>query len=89
MRNPVVLHVEHPSITLCFLDEPVDFEAVDKQPVHTLFTLVSRTVRSHLFLLSRLSAALHDPGFKRAVVERAPAETILAEARRLEAAFAR
>jgi PTS system nitrogen regulatory IIA component len=88
-RNPVVLHVEHPLVTLCFLENPVDFEAVDGQPVHTVFTLVTRTIRSHLYLLSRISASLHDVEFKRAIGTRAPAEKILAETRRVEAEFAR
>jgi len=88
-RNPVVLHVEHPLVTLCFLEKPVDFEAVDGKPVHTVFTLVTRTIRSHLYLLSRISASLHDAEFKRVVGARAPADRILAEARRVEAGFTR
>lgn len=45
VRNPVVLHVSRPSMTLCFLDNPIDFGAIDGQPVSTLFTLISPTVR--------------------------------------------
>jgi PTS system nitrogen regulatory IIA component len=88
-RNPVVLHVEHPLVTLCFFEKAVDFDAVDGQPVHTVFTLVTRTIRSHLYLLSRISASLHDAEFKRSLGARAPAEKILAETRRVEAEFAR
>ncbi len=84
VRNPVVLHVSHPAITLCFLGKPVEFAAIDHRPVDTIFSLVSRTIRSHLYLLSRLSAALLDEGFKRAVVKRESPEQILAEARRIE-----
>lgn len=87
VRNPVVLHVGQPSITLCFLEQPVDFEAIDGQPVTTVFLLVSPTVRAHLYLLSRLSAALHDPDFKAAVLRRAPAQEILDAARRCEGAL--
>ena len=85
VRNPVVLHVAHPTITLCYLAKPVDFGAIDGKPVSTVFLLVSRTIRSHLYLLSRLSAALHDPAFKAAVLRRAPKDELLAEARRIEA----
>jgi nitrogen PTS system EIIA component len=85
VRNPVVLHVAHPSITLCYLEKPVDFAAIDKKPVSTVFLLVSRTIRSHLYLLSRLAVALHDPRFKAAVLRRAPKDELLAEARRIEA----
>ncbi len=88
VRNPVVIHVQRPNVTLCFLERPIDFQSVDGQPVHTVFSLVSGTVRGHLYLLSRLSAALHDPGFKNAVLQRAPDAQILEEARRVEAKLA-
>ncbi|WP_394842309.1 PTS sugar transporter subunit IIA [Pendulispora brunnea] len=87
VRNPVVLHVSRPSITLAFLEHPVDFKSVDSRPVHTVFSLVSGTIRSHLYLLSRLSAALHDSKFKESVLNRAPREQIFEEARRIEGAL--
>ncbi len=64
VRNPIVLHINRPSITLVFLDEPIDFGAIDGKPVSTLFTMVSPTVRAHLHLLSRLSFALRDQRLK-------------------------
>lgn len=87
VRNPVVLHVARPAVTLCFLEKPVDFAAIDGRAVDTIFSLVSQTIRSHLYLLSRLSAALHDPRFKEAVLRREPRDQILAEARRVEGAL--
>jgi PTS system nitrogen regulatory IIA component len=87
VRNPLVLHVARASITLCFLDKPVDFQSIDGQPVHTVFSLVSPTIRSHLYLLSRLSTALHDGRFKDAVLGRLSRERILEEARRVEGGF--
>ena len=85
VRNPIVLHVSRPMISLCFLERPIDFGALDGKPVHALFSLVSPTVRAHLRLLSRLSFALHDPGFKRAVACQASRDEILEEVRRVEA----
>lgn len=84
VRNPIVLHVPRPMVTLCFLERLVDFGALDGKPVHVLFTLISPTVRAHLRLLSRLSFALHAPAFKTAVVRQAPRDEILAEAARVE-----
>lgn len=84
VRNPIVLHVARASVTLCFLEKPVDFDAVDGKPVDTVFSLVSPTIRGHLFLLSRIAAAVHDEGFKQAVLKREPEEEILRQARRLE-----
>jgi PTS system nitrogen regulatory IIA component len=84
VRNPMVLQVSRPLITLCFLGKPVAFEALDGKPVHVLFSLISPTVRTHVQLLSRLSFALHDAGFKEVVTRRGEREAILAEARRVE-----
>jgi PTS system nitrogen regulatory IIA component len=86
-RSPIVLHVSHPLVTLGFLENPVDFGALDGQPVHVLFSMVSPTVPLHLKVLSRLSFALHDPGFRKVVVDRGSPEAILAEARRVEDAL--
>jgi PTS system nitrogen regulatory IIA component len=84
VRNPVILHLERPMVTLCFLERPVDFGALDGRPVGTLFTLISPTVRAHLHLLSRLSFTLRDPRFKKAVLGPAAREEILAAAEAAE-----
>jgi PTS system nitrogen regulatory IIA component len=88
VRNPIVLNVEQPAVTLCFLKKAVDFDAIDGKPVDTIFSVVSSTIRGHLFLLSRIAAALHDAKFKKAVLKRAPREEILIEARRVEGLLA-
>lgn len=77
VRNPIVLHVSRPMVTLCFLERPVDFGALDGKPVSTLFTLISPTIRAHLHLLSRLGFALRDAGFKEAITRQAAREEIL------------
>jgi PTS system nitrogen regulatory IIA component len=87
VRNPVILHLERPMVTVCFLERAVDFGALDGKPVNVLFTLISPTVRAHLHLLSRLSYALRDPAFKDAVVHQAAREDLLAAAERCEAAL--
>ena len=83
VRNPIVLHVPQPVVTLCFLEQPVDFGALDGQAVHTLFTMISPTVKAHLHLLSRLAFALRDPDFKSLIVKQAGRDEILAGARRI------
>jgi PTS system nitrogen regulatory IIA component len=86
VRSPVVLHAQQ-SITLSYLDHEVDFAAIDGQPVHTVFSIVTPTLRLHLHLLSRLAAALHDTGFRQAVTGKAPASRVLREAQRVEGTF--
>src|SRR5437870_8860897 len=84
VRNPIVLHVERPAVTLAFLARPVDFGALDGKPVHVLFSIISPTNRSHLQLLSRLSFALHDRKLRETVTRQAPRAEILREVRRVE-----
>lgn len=84
VRNPIVLHLSRPMVTLCFLERPVDFGALDGQPVTTLFTLISPTVRAHLHLLSRLGFALRNAEFKLAVLRQAPRDEILEALRETE-----
>ncbi len=89
VRNPIVLHVSRPMITLCFLERPIDFRALDGLPVHTLFTVISPTVRAHLHLLSRLAFALRDPDFKAAISNQGSQDEILGHLRRVEADLGR
>ncbi|GMU20341.1 MAG: fused PTS system fructose/mannitol-specific transporter subunit IIA/HTH DNA-binding domain-containing protein [Phycisphaerae bacterium] len=84
VRNPIVLHISEPTVALCFLEHPIEFGALDGRPVHTLFTLISPSVRTHLHMLSRLSFILRDPGVKRALEAQGRREEILAEMRRIE-----
>jgi PTS system nitrogen regulatory IIA component len=87
VRNPIVLHLSRPSVTLCFLEQPVDFGALDGQPVTTLFTIISPTIRAHLHLLSRLAFALRAQRFSEAVRTQASREEIFAALREAEAAM--
>jgi nitrogen PTS system EIIA component len=88
VRQPIVMAGVPASISLCFLDQPVEFGSINGTPVHTLFLMMSTTVRGHLQTLAKLSSALHDPQFKSAVLHRESAEEILREAARVEAALA-
>jgi PTS system nitrogen regulatory IIA component len=89
VRNPIVLQVDRPMITLCFLGKAVDFGAIDGKPVQILFSLICPTTRTHLQMLSRLSHALHDAQFKDVVTRHGSREEILREAGRVDAAQAR
>jgi PTS system nitrogen regulatory IIA component len=88
VRNPIVLHVARPSVTLAFLSQPVDFGAPDGKPVHVLFSIISPTNRSHLQLLSQLSFALHDGKLRETVARQRPREAIMREVLRVEAGMA-
>ena len=83
-RSPLPLHVDEPSVTLCLLEEPVIFGALDGIPVFALFTILTATARAHLHLLARIAFALRDPSVQAALHERASRETLLLEIRRVE-----
>ncbi len=76
-RGSLVGYISQPILSLSFLETPIDYGALDGQPVYALFLLVSPNVRTHLRILARLSFCLHDPEFKQAVLSQAPRETIL------------
>jgi nitrogen PTS system EIIA component len=84
-RNPIVLRVRRPIVTLCFLATPVDFAAVDDKPVFALFSLISPTPKLHLHLLSRLAYVLRDESCRATIAARGDAATILTAIERVEA----
>jgi PTS system nitrogen regulatory IIA component len=84
VRNPVVLQVTVPSISLCFFEKQVDFGALDGRPVQAFFCLISPSIRAHLHLLSRLAYALGTPTFKDAVRRQAGRQEILLEIKKIE-----
>ena len=85
-RSPIVLDVEvPPTLLLCFLQQPVDFGAIDGRPVWALFLLLSPTVQQHLRLLSQLSYALHDAQARALLESKAPLADLLARLRELPA----
>jgi PTS system nitrogen regulatory IIA component len=85
-RRPIILQVPSSLVTLCFMKRPIAYKAPDGKPVRILFSVISTTVNAHVLLLAQLSRALHDPGFRKSVVETKPREVILGEARRVEMA---
>jgi len=84
VRNPVVLHISKPMVTLFFLEHPVDFGAIDGQPVYALFMLISPTVRAHLHLISRLAFTLRDAAFHEVIQRQGLRDEILDAAKRVE-----
>jgi len=85
VRNPITLHVAQPIVALSFLENDIDFQAIDGRPVHTLFTIVSPTIRAHLNLLSKLAYGLKGSHFAEAVAGRASREEIFQAATKLDA----
>src|ERR1039458_2399725 len=77
VRNPILLHVDHPFVALALLRQPVTFGAIDGLPVHALFMVITSSVSDHLGILARLAFVLHDQEVRALLRARAPAERIL------------
>lgn len=86
-RMPLVLHVSQPLVSLCFLEEAVEYGALDGKPVFALFTIISPTIRSHLFLLARLSYLLRNEQFKELLYSQGNRNKIIEAVRDVEKNF--
>ncbi len=84
VRNPIISHVTRPIMSLCFLEHPADFNALDDKPIDTVFTIITHNIRSHLYLLSRLSFALHKPEVRRVITRTSGPDLILRTLSRFE-----
>jgi PTS system nitrogen regulatory IIA component len=76
LRVPVVVNVPAPALGIFFTRKPIEMGALDGEPVHTLFLLLSTTPRQHLELLARLAFLFRKPEFVELLRERAKPETI-------------
>lgn len=85
VRNPIVLHVAQPFVTLALLQVPVDFDAIDGRPVHALFMVVSPMVPVHLRILGQLGFLLRDETLRAMLRDRAPAAAIIERVELIEA----
>jgi PTS system nitrogen regulatory IIA component len=85
VRNPILLHVHRPTVSVCLLRHPVEFGSIDGVPVHALFVVVSPDIPTHLRILAQLGFALRDEELRRLLREAAPAEAILSRVAAAEA----
>lgn len=83
-RTPMLLHTTQPTVTLAFLENPVDFRSLDNLPTTVLFCVLSPTLRAHLHLLSMLGYALKDPGFRNMINREESREKIFAALRHVK-----
>lgn len=60
-RDIVLPNLTNPIIALGFLETPVDFFAIDKKPVSTVFLFLSPSAQSSIRIMSRLAYAIRQP----------------------------
>ena len=84
-RKPIVADMDNESITVVLLAEPVDYSALDKKPVHTLFIVLSANSNRHLEILSRLTYLCQKPDFVKMLENAVPADDLVAYIEQAEA----
>src|SRR5271166_6138193 len=77
VRVPVVVNAPSPVFGVFFLRQPIEMHALDGQPVHTLFVLLSLTPKQHLELLARLAFLFRQKEFITLLRQRSNPETIV------------
>ena len=83
-RYPLEKLFTNAVITTSFLENPVDFKAIDGQPVFVLFMMLSPTTKMHLHYLSRLSFCLRNQAFAAFLRKCSTPETFFKEIQQLE-----
>lgn len=77
-RRPAGHLIDAPRLSVLFLEEPLDWAAIDGREVSTVLLLLSPSVPVHLELLARVSRALHDSALLD-LMAKAPDATALLE----------
>ncbi|UCH95205.1 MAG: PTS sugar transporter subunit IIA [Candidatus Aminicenantes bacterium] len=83
-RTTLNLNLQNPVIPVVFLEQPVDFNAVDGEEIFVLFLMFSPSTQIHLKLLSRLSICLRNKEFLSLLNKRASEIEILAKIEQIE-----
>lgn len=84
---PNVLELSRPVAGLFFLEQSLDFGALDSVPITLLVALISSSQRVSLHLLNRVMFAWQEPSFQQALAEQKPREELLKRLRTLESGW--
>ena len=69
-RIPLMVGRDKPLLAFFFLKNPIDLDALDGKPVHTIVLLISQTIKQHLSLLAHLSFLLLNDELRHALENR-------------------
>ena len=78
-RTPILNGEADASITTCFVEAPIDFDAIDGLPVFVMFLMLSPSPKVHLKLLAELSHLLRNKSFADFLGNRPSANSLLAK----------
>ena len=77
-RNPIIAEPDKQFVSVCFLQRPVDWQALDGKPVTTMIIILSATPKLHLATLSHLSFFCKQASFRALLEQRASREELVA-----------
>jgi len=69
-RVPIMIGKNRPLINFFFPQKPLELQAIDGKPVHTIILLISQTIKQHLSLIAHLSFLLSKETFRFALENR-------------------
>ena len=75
-RNPIITDVENESLSICFLTNEIDYGALDRESVHTLFIVLCANPKRHLEMLSKISYLCQSDEFMNLLKSRADKHSI-------------
>lgn len=78
-------YLNDPLVAICFLETPVEYLAVDQQPVEVLFFILCPDLKFHLHLLSTLSFCLREKSFTQFLKSRPGPKALIEKIEALQA----
>ncbi len=76
-RSPIITDLKQESISVVFIDKPINYFSVDESSLHTLFIILSANPKRHLEILSKLSFTCQDSLFLKLLQDRSDKNLIL------------
>jgi PTS system nitrogen regulatory IIA component len=86
-RNRLDLSIDGTIVPVIFLKNPIDFNAIDGQPVRVLFMIFTANTKDHLQILSKISYLMQHDSFLSILQNKNRAISLLPEIIKIENAF--
>jgi len=83
-RVPIMIGKNRPLINFFFPQRPLELQAIDGKPVHTIILLISQTIKQHLSLIAHLSFLLSKETFRFALENRLECKEVLDIIKKIE-----
>jgi PTS system nitrogen regulatory IIA component len=88
-RCPVIADADSESLSICFLNDKIDYNALDKEYVDVLFIIISSNSRRHLEILSKVSFLCQQNDFVSLLHSHADEKSLRAYIKKTEEEWAR